>query len=381
MTRTVWPRAKAAILTTGGLLAAFTVAACGSSGQAARSDQTSSAAATSSAATTSSAAGSSSPESAGSQNANGDGSYLGHASNGIVYVVWTKTASGLVGTLYSDLTQQGSGQESVDPESSTLTGTTNGSNLTLSLAGGTNITGTLNGSSLLLNYPGQNGAVIELSMRQASTGDYDRALSALQSEVASANSATRQQQAEAATAQQVQQEATSVSNDLAQLNQDAQQGASGDESSLYTSDLQHERQDVGQTQQDMRHVLNEPGSINVCGDAGTVDGDEGTVEGDVGTIQGDQGTAQGATAPIDNDISQLTQDEAKLQQDSANYPADIPGGTPSASTVQAAIASAKNIEGKINRASAAALSSAQQMLQQAKGYQQQADAACNTSNG
>lgn len=123
------------------------------------------------------------------------GSFLGRLSNGVIYIEWTSTTSGLAGTLYANLVRQsGGGHETLETESSALSwGTLVGSRISLSLASGANISGTLSGPNLILGYPvdqsGQIGTVIELPMHQASTGEYHQALAALRKTVKAANEA------------------------------------------------------------------------------------------------------------------------------------------------------------------------------------------------
>jgi hypothetical protein len=368
-------------------LAVFVLAACGGSGQ---HNTAASNAATSSAATTakSSAATAANSSAASSQNANGNGAYLGQFTNGIVYMVWANARSGLTGTVYTDFVQTASdGTESVDSQSGALTGTVNGSAISLSVPDlGLSLTGTLRGHALeVFNYPGeQAGSVVDVTLQQSSTSGYDSTLSTLQSGVNSNNTSVQQQQQSQTTANQVQQAASAVSSDIAQLTSDAQQSASNDETTLYASDLRQEQTDVAQTNSDMQQVLNEVGSTDsgtLCSDAGTVQSDVGTVESDVGTIQSDQGSAQSDESSIDGDLTQLQQADSVLETDRANTPGDIPPDAPSAHAVEAAIASAKRIEHRINGASSSALASAQALLQQAQGYQKPSDAACNAAPG
>jgi hypothetical protein len=121
------------------------------------------------------------------------GSFLGRPSNGVVYVEWSSTASGVVGTIYTDLVQHGGGgKEQLVAERSALTwGLVAGDTINLSLASGATISGTLSGPKLILGYPvdnaGQVGTIIELPMHRASRSAYDQALTALRHKVASAN--------------------------------------------------------------------------------------------------------------------------------------------------------------------------------------------------
>jgi hypothetical protein len=389
-------RRTRAALVAGGVALLTALAGCGSATTAGdRSARTTAATATSSAASssaatstaaTSSAATTTNSSAASSQNANGNGSYLGHFSNGIIYVVWTNTGGGLTGTLYTDLIQSNSdGTETVDPENTTLTGTVNGSSVSLSLdSGGANLSGTLQGGTLeLLNYPGAtSGSLIEVTLQRTSTSGYETALTRLQNQVEGSNASVEQQQSDQATASQDQSAASAVMGDMTQLTSDAQQAVSQDRSGLYKKDLDQERADLATTIDETTHVLNERGTADsgtICDDDGTVQDDVGTVEDDVGTIQDDQGTASNVTASITDDLQQLGSDDAALEADRTSSPSFIPADAPTQADVRAAIGTGKAVLSQVNAASSAAIATANALYGQAQQSQKQADSACSES--
>ena len=147
----------------------MTLAACGANGPNATSDQMSAAPA--------------------------HGSFLGRLSNGVIYVEWTSTTSGLAGHALHGPSpaERRSTRDARDRELGVDLGTVAGNSINLSLASGANVNGTLSGANLILAYPvnqpGQIGTIVELPMDQASTGEYHRALAALRNTVKAANEA------------------------------------------------------------------------------------------------------------------------------------------------------------------------------------------------
>lgn len=346
----VWLRRWAVIPAAGGILAAVALAACGGS--------------------------------------SGPGSYLGHASNGIVYVVWTNTGGGaLTGTLYTAVTESdGSGGERLSTSNEAVTGKINGSNVSLSVNDGANLSATISSDRLVIsNFPAAApaGGVFTLPMQQTDTAGYNRALAAMRGKVTVANRLAQQRQLQQQASQQVQTDVAAVEGDLSTLTADID-GAGGDGSSLYTSALAQQSRDVATAHAEMEKVLGEAGSVasyNLCDDSYTVDDDVYTVNDDLYTVQDDQSTAADATSALSAAVSQLRQDDSVLEADrQSSYTLDVPP-TPSASDVQRAIATGKAVQREINTASSNALASARSSLATAAGYGHQADAACTHADG
>lgn len=315
------------------------------------------------------------------------GSFVGKASNAAVFVTWTQNAGQLSGELEQGIlqTDSGSGQESVNNQSISFTGTISGSSVTLSLNQGlgstSNLTGTLNGGNLTLNYPGENGSVITLQMQPGTASTYNRNLATLQGHAGQANSQAQQAQAAKQQTAQVAQDAQTVEGDLSTLGFDVKALISGD---FYSAGLSSEQQDVSQTQADMRTVLNEVGSTDsgtLCSDAGTVQSDVGAVQSDVGSIQSDRGASDSDILSVTNEIGQLQQADQALEADRQSDPVDVPPNAPNANDVAAAVKSAHAAIGRARQAAGAALAQANQMETTAAGYQAKSDAACKAAGG
>ena len=315
------------------------------------------------------------------------GSFVGKASNAAVFVTWTESAGQLSGELQQAIlqTDSGSGQESVNNQSISFTGSMSGSSVTLSLNQGlgstSNLTGTLNGGNLTLNYPGQNGNVITLQMQPGTASTYNQDLTALQSQAGNNNNQVQQAQTAQQHASQTTQDAQNVTSDLASMQSAAKSLAGTD---YYSADLSAEHKDVAQTRSDMQTVLNEQGHTDagsLCSDAGTVGSDVGTAQSDVGTIESDQGSSESDVSTVKNDLMQLQQADQALESDRSTDPGDVPGGAPSQGQVTAAVQAAQAAIAKAHRDATAALSQANALESTAAGYQSKSDAACKAAGG
>lgn len=315
------------------------------------------------------------------------GSFVGKASNAVVFVTWTQNAGQLSGELQEGTlqTDSGSGTESVANDSVSFAGTISGSSVTLTLNQGlgatTNLTGTLTGNELNLNYPGQGGSVITLQMQPGTANDYNQDLNTLQSQANQANYQAQQAQAAQQRANSVASDAHTVANDLNSL-QSAVSNASGTGS--VAGDLAQMQKDVGQTQTDLQHVLSEVGQVDgptLCSDADTVSSDADTVQGDSDTIQGDQDSGGGDASDITAAIQQLQRDKAALDADRQSDPGDVPVEAPSDAQIAQAIKAARaKINGESGTTSSA-MSQAQAMLNTANGYASKAQNACSAVGG
>ena len=315
------------------------------------------------------------------------GSFVGKASNAVVFITWTQSAGQLSGELEQGTlhTDSGSGQESVATESDSFTGTVSGSSVTLTLSQGlgatSNLTGRLSGSQLDLNYPGQGGGVITLQMQAGTANDYNQDLSGLQSYAGQANAQVQQAQAAQQRANSVAADAQTVANDLNNV-QSTVSNVNGTGS--VAGDLARMQKDVGQTQADMQHVLGEVGQVDsstLCGDADTVSGDADTVQGDYDTIHGDQDSSGGDASNITATIQRLQHDQAALDVDRQSDPGDVPANAPSDAQIAQAIKAAQAKSNGESGTTSSALSQAQAMLNTANGYASKAQNACSADGG
>jgi hypothetical protein len=313
-------------------------------------------------------AGSSATAEPGAQTANssGNGSFLGRASNAVVFVQWTRGTGGqLTGTLYQAIEHSQSGSEAtVEPQNTGFTGTINGASLTLALNGGSNLTGTLTGSNIELNYPGNRGGITTIQMHQATSGEYNRALEALKGQAGREN-----------TSQQASHDAQAVANDIKALDTEANTAGGAGAS----TDLTQMRHDLATTLSAEQKVLGEASNSSLppgqCGsDAGEVGADAGTVGADLGTVEAAQGN-NGASG-IESAIAHLQQDAGALGQLRSTNPSLVPASAPSEAEVSAAISLGQETLHGVKAASASVIGQAKKMADTANGYAERAQNVC-----
>jgi hypothetical protein len=319
-------------------------------------------------------------------NADGNGSFVGASSNGVVFVQWTAESGGQIsGNLYQSLTSGGQGAaEAVQTQQAAFSGVISGSNVTLSLQEGlgftSNLVGTLRGGEFDLNYPGQNGGIVTIAMHQGTSADYNSQLSALRAQVDAANQqaaiqAQQQQNAQNATAA-----AQAVVGALSQLQTDEAQASSGGGGSAAV-DLAQTRRDLATTLADEKNVLNEASNPSLapgqCGaDAGRVGADAGSVAADLGAVQADQGSTQTTTATIQGDVNSLKQALGALDAIRSQDPTLVPASTPTDGIAGPVIAAAQAKVNTLTAASASAVAQARRMADTAQTYSDAAQKAC-----
>lgn len=113
--------------------------------------------------------------------------WLSSSGNEVDFFQWTQNGLSLEGNLtYVQLRGQAP-QETSRSQVVPANGAIQGSQVTLSVNGGTQMFGTLNGDTLTLNIPQSGGTLAPESFSQASTAQYNQAVSALVSQAVDAN--------------------------------------------------------------------------------------------------------------------------------------------------------------------------------------------------
>lgn len=313
--------------------------------------------------------------------------FLAIASNGAVFLQWTRSGDSVSGSVTQTLV---SGMQ-LQPSSGTFTGVVNSSSVTLTFSAGFGQTwnGTLNGNQLLLSYAASDGSLGTLTFTPATVADYNSAVAQLRAQVdaeqASSAAASAAAASAAAAQQQVQQEQAAIDRSIQAVRADFQ-AVQSDAASLNSdvqavqSDLAAQQNDVKSAYADLQTTLSDKqhGVDNgtVCGDAGTVAGDVGTVQGDEGTVEGDGGTINADVTTLSNDAQTLQRDFSALQQAVSSLPTYQPSGLPSQQDVSTATASASTAVAQAQLTYAGYLEQAKQAVQQAQGYANQAQQAC-----
>jgi len=255
------------------------------------------------------------------------GGYLSTSNTHVLFIQWTNNNGQLSGQL-QEVYISSSNPMQVQQENEAITGTLNGSQVSLSISvfGFTKtITGTYDGSTLTLVIPDQNGQLDTVVLQSATVDDYNKAAATFESNIAGqANQATATAQAQEIQAQNEQATATALQSQQ-QAVTDANNALGSDLSNLksetsnlandtnFNSVFQSYAQDWQQMQKDYQQEQTD--AQGGCSNVGTVGADDGSIGADEGAIGADDGAFQAQEAPINNDISNVQQNIKTVQAD------------------------------------------------------------------
>lgn len=307
----------------------------------------------------------------------GPASYVGSASNAAVYVSWTRSGDSIDGQLTLALLSDEASSGEVKSSRASFTGTASGSSVSLAINEGlgttSTITGTLKDGTLVLSYPGADGGVTPITLREGDAADYNAELDALRGKAADAK---EQADADAQEAQAVKDGTTAadaVRSAIASLDQ-AADNATASNRDQYAADLDTIRADLDTAKstyevvtQDIENGYND----TICDDAASLGDDVASMKHDIGSMHGDRAQNRNA-ASIASDITALRTRFAEFQAIDPQY---RPEDAPTKADVDAAITAAR---AKVRRqgGQGANFSAAQQLLGQAQALKAKADAAC-----
>jgi hypothetical protein len=314
----------------------------------------------------------------------GDGpaSYVGKASNAVIYVSWTQSKDALSGQLTqaraSDDVQQGK----VDTERMGFDGTVDGSAVSLRLNEGlgttSTLTGKLDGDTLALDYPGTDGQIITINLHEGGSSDFNTALAALRDRVTRAKEQADQAAADEQARQDAAQLADSVRSGMAALDQSASNAtASGPD--LYQADLDTVSSDldtVKSSYEVVTEAVDNGYHDTICDDDANVGDDVDNLKHDINSMHGDvkRNSDPGA---LDRDVDDL---RATFAQMRSLAPALLPDDAPTKADVDAAISAARR-KVRATGGQGANFTRAQQILSQAEAIKAKADAACQAHGG
>ena len=253
---------------------------------------------------------------------------------------WKDSGGGdLSGTYqYADLSGQAP-SEQVSSSSGNLTGTLNGTAITMSIGLSQDLYGTLSSGQLTLNVPQQDGTIQAVTCRQASIDDWNKAVGALNSRAGSDNQQASQAQAQASHDQAVSTAQDSLSRNMTSLQSDA---SSLEDDNTLAGDVNTMKQDYQSEQNDWRTEQSDAGSCGVSGDAGAISGDASAIGGDQSALEADIGSLQSnAMASVKTDISAISSDVSAIRNlgatPSANPSGAIAAGNKALTDAQNAI--------------------------------------------
>ena len=250
-------------------------------------------------------------------------SYLCSGSTSDELLQWRDSDGDLSGTYqYANLSGQGP-SEQVSSSSGNLTGTHDGTAVTMSIGFSQDLYGTLSDGQLTLNVPQQDATIKAVTCRQASIDDWNKAIGALNSQAGSDNQQASQAQAQASHDQAVSNAQSSLSGDMTSLQGDA---SSLEDDNTLAGDVNTMKQDYQGEQNDWQTEQQDAGSCGVSGDAGAISGDASAIAGDRSALQADIGSLQsnGMTS-VKTDISTIRSDVSAIRNLGATPSVDPSG--------------------------------------------------------
>jgi hypothetical protein len=124
----------------------------------------------------SSSSSSSSPAPQGIEDTNGPASFIGHASNAVMFIQWTRAGDSISGSLQEAITKRPAGS-GLSSEDKSFTGIIHGSGLTLNTQGSeaSAYVGEARGSGFILTVPGQDNSLIKIEFSPGEVSSYNAA--------------------------------------------------------------------------------------------------------------------------------------------------------------------------------------------------------------
>lgn len=263
--------------------------------------------------------------------------FLANASNGVLFIQWTRAGNTVTGTLSESYTSQSNAAQ-VLHDSYSFNGVVSGSSVTLHLDSGENWNGTL-GSALTLSYTAADGTLNTFTFNKATVAAYNAAVTQLAAQARGVGNA----QARAKTTEQeednLNQDASSLTSDVSNLQSAVKQ--LGSDLNQVPADLTQMRNDLATQKKDLNQLLTGALGCN-GGEYQVADSDNYQVtssddyqvtSSDAYTINNDQQAVATALATLSSDAH----NEIAAQAAMPNY---SPAGLPSASEISEASSAA-----------------------------------------
>ncbi len=307
--------------------------------------------------------------------------YLASGPGFIDFIQWNTTAGVLSGTAQAINVTGSPPNMTTQSQTIPLTGSLNGSTLSVSFEGGPQTFGSISDGSFTLNFPQSDGSLGAVSFASASASAFNQALASLQARIATANQNEANAEALQKQENQIDSAAQTVLSDIGALSQD--------ESSLSGSlgqtnqALQTTGSELATTKKDDQAVQAEAqqypdgNSGGVCADAGGVGADAGGVEADAGGVEANAGGVENYLQQTRQQVSQLAADWAQFQSDENNLPSYQPTNPPTQNQVNQATSAASSSAAQTLSATNADIGQANSMVTTAYQYAAQAYQAGN----
>jgi hypothetical protein len=318
----------------------------------------------------------------GAAGCGGDGpaSFVGRTSNAVVYVTWTRSGDALSGQLTQAL-RDDVDDGTVDTVRTSFDGTADGSTVALRLNQGlgsiSTLTGELDGDELALDYPGVNGGVVTIPLREGDGEDFNAALADLRDEAQQDKLATDEAAAEQQAIERAATAADAVQAAIEALGQSAE-NATASNPDLYRADLDTIRSSLDTVKASYQVVQQAEANDfdTVCDDAAIVGDDVQIMQEDIAAMHADV-RSNTDPAVLDDEVRELRLLLADME---AVDPALLPAGAPTRAQVEDAIRAARRAI-RLSGGVGADLTAVEDLLDQAQAIKDKADAACQRAGG
>jgi hypothetical protein len=317
---------------------------------------------------------------AGCGSDDGPAGYVGHVSNAVVYVSWTKAKDSLSGQLTQARANDDVSKGTVTTDRVSFDGTIAGKSVSIRLDQGfgstSTLTGTLKGKALLLDYPGTGGGVTTITLRKGDSAAFNRALTALQAKSTQAKQDADQAAAEQQAREQASQLADGVRSAIGSLDQ-AAENATANSPDVFQADLDNLGNDLDTVKVSYELIKQDlENGYTVCDDVGSVSDDVDTLKSDIKSMH-DEVKSNSDTSVLSHDVDDLRQQFAQMR---AVDPSVRPSDAPTQNDVDTAIRAARR-KVRSRAAKGANFTKAQALLSQAQTIKAKADAACHAHGG
>ena len=283
--------------------------------------------------------------------------YLASAGTGVFFIQWTNTGGDLHGTAHLVTPSGTAPTERLTTDTISVTGRLRGSTVVLSFNGGADEFGTFTAGGFTIDVPQRDGTLVPLTFRTATVVAYDRAVTRMRAQIASTN-------ARVAAAQRLQAAMTTINNALATLKTTlATLGTIESKLPGLVAGVQAavatEAADLTRTLAAEQNVLNStPTATSLCTAADSVRTDADVVRTDADGVRTAADVVERSLTTSSTGLHQImgniTPEVQALQSDESQAPQYHPGGVPSSSTIQHALATATS-DGSSTTASVNAL--------------------------
>ena len=307
--------------------------------------------------------------------------WVAQFSNGVKFISWTQEGDQVTGTMAEAILPPGKDEATVD--SIGFHGTVAGTSVTLQfsgLLGGENVSGEIDGgNNLRLSIPSSDGSLSVETYHRGTTADYNQGVDALQSQVASIQSAESQaaeeSQSSAASAQAIADAQYDIDRAADNLATDANNitdvvNELNNALPSIQDALKQQARDFAAQKMDADRVRGEitsagQGDPEICGEGATVESEASTVESDQASVDSANAGTEGPVDLLSSDLDSITADQSALAQAREELPQYKSSSEPDPAFVKAQVKAANDALAKAKKLTDSASSTAVGVTKQA----------------